>query len=125
MAWTLVYENDSAGAATFGNIQILIAAIRNGASIKVGLQDTSQPDYWVQIQPHSVRVKGNVVSAMMNHDVSAKYVGNSLQFLDDSYYYMMIANTTGVFDQMRWSVGEHTARGHDQNGSRSMRWFVD
>ncbi len=124
MSWTLVYENDASGNATFGSIQTLISAIRNGAPVNVVVTEKAKSDYILAFRAHTVRVRNGVVSATNTQDVSSTYVGNEVLFLDDSYHYMLVANTTGVVDQLRWSLGEHTARGHDQL-KRHMRWFVD
>jgi hypothetical protein len=57
-------------------------------------------------------------------DVSTTFEGEQLKFQDDSFYYMLIAGTNGVLDQVRWDVGEHVSRGHDQD-RWAMKWFVD
>jgi hypothetical protein len=126
MSWTLVYANDTSGAVTFGKIDTLINAVRNGASVNVVLQQKSS-GYTYSFRAQSVHVKDGVVSATNTLDVSSHYVGTELLFLDDSYYYMLIANTSGTLDQLRWNVGEHTPRGHDQGHDawNNIQWFVD
>jgi len=130
MSWTLVYHNDTAGNRVTGDIGTLKHAVRNGSTIKVVLEsETVYPPleggpYVYTFQAHTVHVRNNIVFAGCTLDVSSTFSGNQLKFQDDSYYYMLIAGTNGVLDQIRWNVGEHVARGHDQ-GRWDMKWFVD
>ena len=130
MSWTLVYHNDSAGNRVLGDIEILKHAVRNGSTIKVVLEyETAfQPlvggPYVYTFQAHTVHVRNNVVFATCTLDVSTTFEGDQLLFQDDSFYYMLIAGTNGVLDQVRWNVGEHVPRGHNQDRS-DMKWFVD
>jgi hypothetical protein len=131
MAWTSVYSNDQSGARVSGDIDTLIREIRNGSSIKVVLESASafpplsgEPDVYSFV-PHTVHVRNGIVFATSTLDVSTRFEGDQLKFQDDSFYYMIIASTKGVLEQIRWSVGEHTLRGHDQDSSFYMQWFVD
>jgi hypothetical protein len=130
MSWTMVYSNDPAGKRLAGDVDTLIRAIRNGASVKVVLEsnDVHTPlktrPYVYSFEAHTMHVRNGVVFATNTLDVSCTFAGDELRFKDDSYYYMLIASTTGVLEQIRWNVGEHTMRGHDQ-GRWQMQWFVD
>ena len=129
MSWTLVYGNDAGGIATFGSVETLINAVRSGSSVKVVLRSRRahpplEGEYLYSLLAHTVRVRNGVVHATNTLDVSSQYRGNELLFQDDSYYYMLIASTTGTLDQVRWNVGEHVSRNHDQ-GRWDMHWFVD
>jgi len=130
MSWTLVYQNDSRGNRTAGDIGSLIQAVRSGSTVKVVLEsDAVFPPlvggpYVYAFQAHTVHVRNNIVFATCTLDVSTVFDGDQLKFQDDSFYYMLIAATNGVLDQVRWNVGEHVPRGHDQD-TWDMKWFVD
>ena len=128
-SWTLVYANNAAGEQVAGDIDELIQAVRNGQSVKVVLESTEAyppltDTYVYSFEAHTLHVRNGIVFATNTQDVGTTFVGDDLRFQEDSYYYMIIANTKGVLDQIRWSVGEHTMRGHDQS-TWDMKWFVD
>jgi hypothetical protein len=126
MSWTLVYQNDSAGNRVGGDIGDLIQAVTSGSTVKVVLEGQapeSGPDIYT-FQAHTVHARSNMVFATCTLDVSTVFQGNLLRFQEDSFYYMVIAGTDGVLEQVRWYVGAHVARGHDQ-GTWDMKWFVD
>jgi hypothetical protein len=120
-----------ARSAPFGLVPRYVQphAVRNGSTIKVvpGSETVSPPlqggPYVYTFQAHTVHVRDNVVFAGCTHDVSSTFDGDQLKFQDDSYY-MLIAGTNGVLDQVRWNVGQHVARGHDE-GRWDMKWFTD
>ena len=87
-------------------------------------RETSGPLSTRSEMARTVHVRNNIVFAGCTLDVSSTFDGNQLKSQDDSYYYMLIAGTNGVLDQIRWNVGEHVPRGHDQ-GRWDMKWFVD
>jgi hypothetical protein len=126
MSWTLVYQNDGAGNRAGGDIGSLIQAVGSGSTVKVVLEGQAPdggPDVYT-FEAHTVHVRNNIVFATCTLDVSTVFDGDQLKFQEDSYYYMLIAGTNGVLDQVRWNVGEHVPRGHDQ-GHWDMKWFVD
>lgn len=130
MSWTLVYQNSSAGTRVAGDIGILKNAVGNGSTVKVVLESetTFAPleggPYLYTFQAHTIHVRNNIVFATCTLDVSTTFEGDQLLFQDDSFYYMLIAGTNGVLDQIRWNVGEHIPRGHSQD-RWDMKWFVD
>jgi hypothetical protein len=130
MASTLVYENDEAGHRVAGNLGNLIQEVRNGASLTVVLESEKEfpplkgGPYVYSFKAHTIHVRNGIVFATSTLDVSTTFVGNNLRFQDDSFYYMIIASTKGVLEQIRWNVGEHVARGHDQGTAFAMKWFV-
>jgi hypothetical protein len=129
MSWTKVYANDAAGGIAFGDVNVLIRAVYDGASVKVVLasEDLYLPltaPYLYSLQAHTVHVRNGLVFATSTLDVSTTFAGDDLRFQDDSFYYMVIASTSGALEQIRWNVGEHVPRGHDQ-GTWAMRWFVN
>jgi hypothetical protein len=129
VAWTLVYANDPSGNRTAGDIDTLIRAVRLGSSVKVVLTSTTvfpplRGEYIYSFVPHTIHVRNGIVFATNTQDVSTRFEGDDLRFDDNSFHYMIIASTQGTLEQIRWNVGEHTARGHDQN-TWYMDWFVD
>ena len=128
MSWSKIYANDAAGAPVFGDVNVLIRAVYDGASVKVILvSDEVYPPltapYLYSLQAHTVHVRNGIVFATNTLDVSTTFIGDELRFQDDSFYYMLIANARGSLEQIRWNVGEHVTRGHDQS-TWAMRWFV-
>jgi hypothetical protein len=129
MSWTKVYATDAAGVVVFGDVDVLIRAVYDGASVKVVLTSAQlylplTAPYLYSFQAHTVHVRNGVVFATNTLDVSTMFVGDDLRFQEDSFYYMVIASSSGSLEQIRWNVGEHVPRGHDQ-GQWAMRWFVD
>jgi hypothetical protein len=130
MSWTLVYQNDSAGTGVAADIGTVKHAVRNGSTIKVVLEsETVYPPleggpYVYTFQAHRVRVRNDVMFASCALDVSSTFDGDQLTFEEDSYYYMLIAGTNGVLDQVRWNVGVPVGRGHDE-GRWDMKCFID
>jgi hypothetical protein len=68
-------------------------------------------------------IKNNIVYAQNNNSVSVEFKEDDLIFQDDSYYWMFIVNTKGERDMIRWSVGEHELKGHNQD-KVAVKWFV-
>ena len=127
MAWTLVYTHTGEGTRVFGDIETLINAVQNGASLKVLVETPAiekELGYSFIFVPHTMHVRNGVVFAMNTLTVGANFEGDRLIFDEDSFYYMIIANTNGVLEQIRWDVGQHTPRGHNQT-CFGMKWFVD
>jgi len=127
MTWTLAYAHDSNGNRTSGDIEVLIRAIRKGSKVRVLIETpATNPagpyDYITEAQ--ILHVRNGVVFATNTLDVSTTFVGDALRFQEDSFYYMIIASTTGELEQIRWDVGVHTLRGHNQDHV-AMKWFVD
>jgi hypothetical protein len=128
MPWTLVYANDASGVRLAGDVDILIRSVHEGQSVKVVLEpqkadpQAKGPELY-SFDAHTVHVRNSIVFATNTQDVSTTFVGDELRFKDDSFYYMIIASTKGSLEQIRWGVGEHTMRGHDQSRWQ-MRWFV-
>lgn len=116
-AWTLVYAHDGEGKPTYGNIDVLIDAVRNGKDVRVVLNDsyaTSAQNLWI--------ANGKVYMQNTTH-VSVKFVGDVLQFQDNAYHWFIIVDTDGNRHMSRWSVGEHTDRG-DSFDRVGVKWFV-
>lgn len=129
MCWRLVYANDASGKSVYGDVDGLIRAVRDGRSVRVVLEskepfpaphDTSLHSF----EANAIRVRKGIVFAVNTLDVSSNYVDDDCLFIEDSYYYMLTASTKGILEQIRWNVGEHVMRGHNQI-RLAMRWFTD
>lgn len=119
--WTLAYAHDALGNRTAGDINVLINAIRSGHKVRM-LMESGDVEYVTEAE--KIWIKNGVVSAQNCSQVSALFIGNKAKFQDDSYYWMIIVNTQGERDMIRWDVGAHTARGRNQD-TVAMKWFVD
>ncbi len=119
--WLLAYAHDQNGSPTFGNINTLINAVQDGHRVRV-LIDGSDSQYVFEAE--SLWIRNGIVYAQNTSSVSVTFEGDVLKFQDDSYHYMFIASTKGDHDAIRWSVGEHTPRGHTLEKEK-MKWFID
>lgn len=119
--WSLAYAHDQNGNPTFGDINTLINAVQNGHRVRV-LIDRSDSQY--AFDAESLWIRNGIVYAQNTSSVSVTFEGDVLKFQDDSYHYMFIASTKGDHDAIRWSVGEHTPRGHNL-AKEKMKWFID
>jgi hypothetical protein len=128
MSWTMVYANNASGARVAGDIKKLIKAVRNGQSVRVVIESKNvflplSDTYVYSFEGHHIHVRNGIVFATNTQDVSCNFIGDDMVFQDDSYYFMVIASTKGILDELRWNVGEHIQRGHSQS-TWDMRWFV-
>ena len=119
--WSLAYAHDANGNRTAGDINDLINAVENGSQVRV-LMDRNHQQYVTYGE--STWIKNGVVYVQNISHVSVTFDGDVLKFQDDSYWWMMIVSTKGDRDMIRWNVGEHTPRGHD-NDKVAVKWFVD
>ncbi|NEP35887.1 hypothetical protein [Moorena sp. SIO3B2] len=120
--WSLAYAHDANGNRTAGNINDLINAVQNGYQVRV-LMDSGDVQYITYAENIWVKKNGIVYVQNTSH-VSATSDGDVVKFQDDSYWWMIIVSTKGDRDMIRWNVGEHTPRGHN-NDTIAMKWFVD
>ncbi|WP_424097823.1 hypothetical protein [Moorena producens] len=120
--WSLAYAHDANGNRTAGNINDLITAVKNGSQVRV-LMDSGDVQYITYAENIWVKKNGIVYVQNTSH-VSATSDGDVVKFQDDSYWWMIIVSTKGDRDMIRWNVGEHTPRGHN-NDKVAMKWFVD
>jgi hypothetical protein len=120
-AWSLVYAHDAAGVPTFGSVSSLRNAIGRGADVKVAMDQA----YYASCDGVHVNSDGSV-SCMHTSPISVRNAlpGPNFGFQDDAYHWFVMVNTTGQRDMSRWSVGEHTDRGHTQD-TTSIRWFIN
>jgi hypothetical protein len=123
MAWTLVYENDASGRHIAGNLSTLIKAVEAGAEVRVLTSDgmhVIRTAQFVYVLDGKVYAQNNTNISI---DIKPPAGGTQIMFQPDSYHYFEMLNTEGYRDQIRWSVGEHTPRGHTQDRV-ACKWFV-
>jgi hypothetical protein len=119
-AWTLVYANDATGKLTYGNLIALREAAKQGANIKVSLNDAS-------VMPcQELAIGADYVTCLYTTGISTDYVspGTTFGFQDDAYYGYYMLNTKGQVAISRWSVGEHVDKGKTLF-TRAIKWFVE
>ncbi|NEP37003.1 hypothetical protein [Moorena sp. SIO3B2] len=119
--WSLAYAHDANGNRTAGNINNLINAVENGSQVRVLMDSGDQKN--LMYAEHIV-LKNGIVYVQNLSGASLVFDGDVLKFLDDTYRLMMVVSTKGDRDMIRWSVGEHTPRGHN-NDKVAMKWFID
>ncbi|XP_076112585.1 uncharacterized protein LOC143080566 [Mytilus galloprovincialis] len=120
---TPIYCNSDSGSASCGNITHLTRAVANGAEIHVtnvkGKQAAALEFSNIAYNKAETKVAGTHL-----WQVSQSIVGNHIEFQQNAYWFFTLWSTDGTRDFSRWSVGEHTDRGHS-NGKASMKWFAD
>lgn len=122
-SWTKVYENDAQGAATFGTIQALMDAIRQGNEVRMRIRYPNVADQEFFLPAESLWIRHGNVYAQNTSLVSASFADTDLLFQEEAYLGFIIASTTGLLDQSRWLVGEHTSRGHTRIRA-SVTWYA-
>jgi hypothetical protein len=118
-----VYSHDQNGNPTFGDIGVLIGAIRNGNKVRMCIEFQSAVGQEYFTDAETIWVKNNIVYAQNTTHVSTKFHGNVLRFQDNAYHWFIIVDTKGNIDMSRWNVGEHKVRGHTQDKVK-IKWYV-
>ena len=82
--------------------------------------------YAYKAQNLAVSPDGNHVAAQAVNHVSMQSVPNQneVKIQPNAYWWFTIVSTTGLRDMSRWSVGEHTDRGHTSD-KVGQKWFVN
>ncbi len=120
--WVMAYEHDASGSVVSGDIATLVDAVQHGADVKIsmpsGKQEAFAPCTWTT-------VKEGYVSCMNTQHISIRSSepGSQFGFQDNAYHWFVMLNTEGQRDMSRWSVGEHTDRGHSQD-TTAIKWWV-
>lgn len=126
MSWTKVFAHDENGTVVFGDVNVLINAIRQGQEVRMLLKvdDFPRQDYVTSAE--NLWIRGNVVYAQNVTQVSVTSTTpeSDIVFQKDATYWMIIVNTKGGIEMMRWLVGEHTLKDHTQSKA-GITWFVN
>lgn len=124
MSWFLVYEHDEKGSKVFGDLATLINMIEKGAKVRILTKDNNTKSVF---DADFVWVTDGVVFAQNTQNISIGVQPPSedkqVMHQSDSYHYFVIVNTNGFRDAIRWLVGEHSQKGHNQD-KVGMKWFV-
>jgi len=128
IGWNLVYAHDAQGVKTFGDLNTLIAKIEQGAKVRVLLKPYDSNDKnFSCCDADYVWVQDGVVFAQNTQHICVDFHtpkdNKQVMFQSDSYHWFLMVNTNGYVDMIRWQVGEHTPRGHNQE-RRAIKWFV-
>jgi hypothetical protein len=116
--WVLAYENDKDGNTVSGNVESLIAAVRNGADIKVGSSD-------VFFKCNYTYIRDNSVICMNTEHVSQNGLDdNNLGFYPNSNYVFYMVKTTGVKASSGWFVGGGSSNVTTNRSREAIKWFV-
>ncbi|CAG2250407.1 unnamed protein product [Mytilus edulis] len=115
--------NSDSGSVSCGNIQHLTRAVANGAEIHVTNVYGKRAEALEFSNIAYSKAETKVAGTHLWH-VSQSIVGNHIEFQQNAYWWFNLWSTDGTRDMSRWSVGEHTDRGHS-NDKVSMKWFAD
>jgi hypothetical protein len=122
--WTLIYANDANGKPTFGNLQTLINAVREGSQVRVGIPtDLYLDGQTVNMLDNLVCVQ-NTSHVSLDTGVSLGTGSNFMKIRDNPYYAFFTACTTGDVHISRWYVQGHGSAGADIQ-KLPLKWFVN
>eukprot|EP01083_Nonionella_stella_P155039 500303_1 len=126
--WTLVYENDNTGGATYGQLTDLVDAVEDGADVKVSVDydSTSSQNFWI---PDYVWITGDHVYAQNTDQISISQLStgdNDLGFQffqNNAYHYHEMVNTFGQHHAARYRItgGAFISESKRRVGTK---WFV-
>ena len=114
-----VLSHDRNGAILSGSLVDLMTSIKEGSDIRCFSPNSAFP-----IQ--SLEMTKSLVSGQNVHHVSVTIDsgGKELVFQNNAYWWFTLHSTLGTRDMSRWTVGEHTSRGHTQSRA-NIDWFAD
>ena len=123
--WILVYSHNAQGQALHGSEGDVVRAVQSGAAMRGLYESSSRNGYTFPIQ--NLRIYGNHVSGQHFNYVSMQNSPTSqyeMQLKPNPYWRFGIFTTQGRLEMSRWSVGQHTSRGH-YLGSVGLKWFAN
>ncbi|XP_052760716.1 uncharacterized protein LOC128203362 [Mya arenaria] len=124
--WRKVLAHDEFGTVTSGSKAALTDAVMQGARIRyiMGIDEIGSITIH---KADNIDISGADIGAMHVRSVSVEKTPRStaeLRFKTNPYWCFTMAVTTGFVDMSRWTVGEHTDRGHTSRTS-AIEWFVN
>ena len=123
--WTLVYSHDAQDQPLEGNEKDVVRAVQSGAAIR-GYYESS-PNNACAFPFQNLRIHGNHVSGQHLNSVSMQVSQTSkyeMELQPNAYWWFVIFTTEGRMEMSRWSVGEHTSRGHNVI-TYGLKWFAN
>ncbi|WAR14389.1 hypothetical protein MAR_004494 [Mya arenaria] len=124
--WRKVLAHNKAGTVTSGSKVALTDAVKLGARVRYIMRFDGSDSITVQ-EADNIAINGADVSATHVRSVSLEATPDStaeFRFQNNPYWWFSIAATTGSVDMSRWTVGEHTDRGHSSQ-TAAIEWFVN
>ncbi|WAR14337.1 hypothetical protein MAR_004442, partial [Mya arenaria] len=113
--WRKVLAHDKFGTVTSGSKVALTDAVKLGARVRYIMRFDGSDSTTLQ-EADYIAIYGADVGANHVRSVSIEKTPGStveLRFQKNPYWWFTIAATTGYVDMSRWTVGEHTNRGHN------------
>ena len=123
--WTLIYSHDAQGRSLQGSERDVVRAVQSGAAIRGHYASSPNDSYAFSFQ--NLRIHGDHVSGQHLNHVSVKNSPTSqyeMQLQPNAYWWFVIFTTQGRMEMSRWSVGEHTSRGHNVI-TMGVKWFAN
>jgi hypothetical protein len=121
--WSHVLSHSSSGSVTHGSKADLVQAVRDGAMVR-----------YVVTFPTNVHImQADNLAISSSGNVGAQHIRHISQYLSgpdntvlraEPYWWFTVTSTEGTVDMMRYTVGEHTDRGHSQR-TASVDWFIN
>ncbi|XP_052820043.1 uncharacterized protein LOC128245863 [Mya arenaria] len=124
--WRKVLAHDKFGTVTSGSKVALTDAVKLGARVRYIMRFDGSDSTTLQ-EADYIAIYGADVGANHVRSVSIEKTPGStveLRFQKNPYWWFTIAATTGYVDMSRWTVGEHTNRGHNSQ-TAAIEWFVN
>ena len=123
--WNQVLSNDQSGNVLSGSRSNLVQAVRAGADVRC-VQGNQKQGYIYKAQNLAVSPDGNHVAAQTLNHVSMQTAPNPNEVMiqPKAYWWFTIVSTAGLREMSRWTVGEHTDRGHTTD-KVGQKWFVN
>ncbi|WAR14401.1 hypothetical protein MAR_004506 [Mya arenaria] len=124
--WRKVLAHDKFGTVTSGSKVALRDAVKLGARVRYIMRFDESDSIEVQ-EADNIFINGADIGATHVRSVSLEPTPGSTadrRFQNNPYWWFTIAATTGSVDMSRWTVGEHTNRGHSSQ-TANIEWFVN
>ncbi|XP_070181076.1 uncharacterized protein [Littorina saxatilis] len=115
-----VFSHYIDGSPARGSLQNLWSAART-MQLRGVMRDRG---YVFPMQNVAVDVPTGVVTGQSIKHIGQSIKGGRIQFFAQPYLWFSSWSTTGRRDNSRWTVGAHTARGHNQDWV-SLDWYAD
>ena len=128
-SWKLTYQNDESGNTLFGDMSTLVAAVRDGKSLRVGWKSQSPSDPKRKVE-HVADAKfltilsDNIVFAQIDPIIgqTPDFVSQEI-ILKENLTWVLIAGSNGKSDSIMRNTITGEIVGHNQR-NRSFDWYV-
>jgi len=125
----LVFSHDKDGSSNSGSREDLVSSIKDGASVQIVVQHNQ--DEFSSFPAHNLALKSlpsgvHVAAQNVKHVSIQSTATNCFEYEIQSnpYFWFSIVTTQGDRDMIRYTVGTHDARGHNQD-KVALDWFVN